>query len=521
MKKILLNILPALALFGTINTTAQVSSPITSCPTVLAVARSGFNNYNNEPVFFYSVNPFTGTAVILPGGPLKDPANPAANIDFNATGINGIDGYIYGIRPGIPDQKFYRVGSNYSRVLLGSILPPTPQAPANYSSVNPAAGEFDGSGNYYFTAGTGTMNANGSYNPTDFYIGKITAAASLVPGAGNIAPTYSLVNFTTLACGEFYSTLQAPIGFGSQGNTGIRDLVFNPRDGQLYTYVSYEYPIGSGTFKGQLLRINGPTGDIFCYPSSVLPFANTSNEVAGTAITPNGEILILFTGGDMYKTVSAGPGYTGAITYQGPSGITGGLRGDLAACVTSGSVVPVRITNVAATENNCMINVRWAVSGEQNVSRYNVEEADRNGFVSVSQISATNQAADHSYSVAIPVTSKSMKIRLKQTDLDGSISYAEIVSVNTICRKTKNMTVLNSAAVRNNLHIRWNNFQNAETVSLGIYNSTGARFWARSITVNGVSGSSELDVSALPAGAYLVRAQAAGGENFTERFIKN
>ncbi|MEJ7611316.1 MAG: hypothetical protein WKF88_09080 [Ferruginibacter sp.] len=85
MKRLLPKILFTLFLFQSLGVTAQVASPITSCPTMLAVARSGFNNYNNEPVFFYSLNPFTGSTVLLSGGPLKDPANPAANIDFNAT----------------------------------------------------------------------------------------------------------------------------------------------------------------------------------------------------------------------------------------------------------------------------------------------------------------------------------------------------------------------------------------------------------------------------------------------------
>ncbi|MEJ7611317.1 MAG: T9SS type A sorting domain-containing protein [Ferruginibacter sp.] len=413
------------------------------------------------------------------------------------------------------------MGSNYRSVLLGAIVPPVPQSPGNFSSVNPAAGELDGSGNYFFTAGTGTMNANGTYNPMDFYIGKIANTQTLPPGAGNIVPTYALVNFTNLACFEFFSTLQAPVSLSSPGNTGIRDLVFNPRDGQLYTYVSFEYPAGSGTFKGQLLRLNSTTGDIFCYPSAVLPFANTSNEVAGTAINPAGEILILFTGGDIYKTVLSGPAFTGAITYLGPSGIVGGLRGDLAACVTSSGVVPVRFTNVSAVENNCKVDVKWTVSGEQQVSRYNVELADRNRFVSLSEVAATNQLTDHSYNITVPVTSKSMRLRIKQTDLDGSVTYAEIVSLNTTCAKTKNMAVLNSAAVANTLQVRFNNFQNAESVFVSIFNSTGAQLTQRSLTVNGLSGLTGLDVSKLPAGAYLIKAQTTGGENFTERFIKN
>ena len=56
---------------------AQVSQPFPTCPAAVAVARTGTNTYANEPVSFYNVNPNSGSASLIAGGPLKDPANPA------------------------------------------------------------------------------------------------------------------------------------------------------------------------------------------------------------------------------------------------------------------------------------------------------------------------------------------------------------------------------------------------------------------------------------------------------------
>ena len=504
---------------------AQVSQPFATCPTSVAVARSGTNTYNNEPVTFYNFSTASGAATALPGGPLKDPANPANNMDINGVGLNSVDGYLYGMRPdAVTTPKFYRMGKNYSVEQIGTIAAPTPVAPAVIGAVNSAAADIDGGGTYYITAATASLTffPVPSATPKDFYIGTIANVAGLPAStSATITPSYVKLDFTGANCSGYYGTISAPVtSAASLANTGLRDLVYNPRDGKLYTYTSFETAPGSGVFMGQLFSVVPATGVVTCYPATVLPFANAGNEVAGTLMTVNGEIDVLFTDGSTYKTDMLGTNmFAGTISPLGASGITGGLRGDLAGCILA-ATVPVTLESFSGIENSCVVKYQWTVSQEVNMSKYNLELLNKSGqFVSAAQVAATNTAVAHTYTTTIPATDKVMTARLKQTDLDGSFTYSDIVRVTTSCEKTKGITILNSGTLTNNLQIRWNNFT-SEDVAVSVYNSTGSLISRKNMNTGTAAGISNISISQLPAGIYLIAAQTASGDKFTERFIK-
>ncbi|MBC7423900.1 MAG: hypothetical protein H7334_10660, partial [Ferruginibacter sp.] len=326
----------------------QASLPFMGCPGVsIAIARSGTNAYNNDPVTFYSLNTATGVTTALGGGPLKNPANTANNLDINAVGLNSADGYLYGMNPSVTATPgFYRMGSNYSIEQIGVLVAPPPgfngTSPVT-GIVNSAAGEFDNLGNYYFTAAGAAVVPgfpNPNYKMVDFYIGKLSNVAALAAGAGNLSPSYTKVDFSAVTCSDYYGSITAAGSQATAQNTGLRDLTYSAADGNLYTYVSFESPAGSGVFKGQLLKVNPATGVVSCFPSSVLAFASAANETAGVLIAPNGDIEVLFTDGSTYKTAASSPGvYTGAITLLNSASITYQLRGDLAGCGTT--IVPI------------------------------------------------------------------------------------------------------------------------------------------------------------------------------------
>lgn len=504
---------------------AQVSQPFPTCPATVAVARSGTNTYNNEPVTFYNLNTATGAATALPGGPLKDPANTANNMDINGVGLNSADGFLYGMRPdAVPTPKFYRMGKNYSVEQVGTIAAPTPVSPANTGVVNSAAAEFDGGGTYYFSAATATVSLfpTPSATPRDFYLGTISNAASLSAStSATITPTYVKLDFSGANCSGFYSTITTPVtSAASIQNTGLRDLVYNPRDGKVYTYTSFESPAGSGVFMGQLFSVIPSTGAVTCYPATTLAFANASNEVAGTVMTISGVIEVLFTNGTVYKTDMAGTNvFTGTISPLGNSGITGGLRGDLAGCILAGAV-PVTLERFSGAENSCTVKYQWTVSQEVNMNRYDLELMNKSGqFVSAAQTAATNTSVAHTYTATLPATEKVMTARLKQIDLDGDYAYSDIVRITTSCEKTKGITILNSGSLTDNLQLRWNNFT-LEDVAVSVYNSTGSLISRKNVNTSTAAGITNISISQLPSGIYLIAAQTASGDKFTERFIK-
>ena len=508
------------------NTFGQSPAPFSICPGVLAVARLGTNTYNGEPVNIYLVNPATGASTVLPGGPVKDPAAPVNNMDLNGAGINVADGLLYGMGANqATSQKFYKIGSNYIAQQVGVITPPAVTGIFDLGIVNPAAGELDASGNYYFTAVTGTVNPfpTPTFLPNTFYLGKISNVSSLPVGLANITPAYTPLNFSSALCSPFYLTLQTAISQTTAQNTGLRDLVFSPRDGNLYTYASYEFPSSSGNFFGQLLSVNPSTGIVTCYPPSALPFASPSNEVAGTAMTTSGAIDILFTGGDVYRTVFTAPNtYSGANTFAGNSGIPATLRGDFAACVTAGTVLAVSVEDVSASvTQDCTVQVNWRTAQEQHVNHFEIQTAIPGGsFNTLDHSEATNSATEHSYAKNIAVTGKSMQIRIKTNQNDGSFLYSKIISVDTHCDQTAGITILNNAAVTDRVQILVENNSAPGNYTFSIFNNYGALVSRKIISVHDFGSVYTMDAGTIAPGSYFLTAQSAGGERWSARFIK-
>lgn len=503
---------------------AQSITPFTTCPaTTLAVARGGGNVYSNEGVSFYNINPSTGVGTLIPGGPLKNPQFPVLNFDMNAVGVNSNDGFLYGINPGLT-PRFYRMGSNYGIQQLGVLAAPSVNFPL-FSFVNSAGGGFDNTGNYYFTALSAFISVNPpSLTPFEFYIGKLANTASLPAGTGNLTPTYTKLNFGNALCGEFLQTLQAASTPDNAENTGLRDLTYNPTDGQLYTYVTFEYPVNSGIFKGQLLRANPATGLVTCYPSSVLGFANASNEVAGVAVTFTGDLLILFTGGATYKAVSPSAGvYTGAITLLNSTSVPGPLRGDLATCggATAGPT-PVKFENFTATENRCNITYKWTIAQEVNVNHYELEIQNGQGLFTKSgnNIAAISSASEHTYSQQVPVDAKTMIARVKSVDNDGKITYSPILQTLTSCSGNPRVVILNSMSLENTLTARWSNISVNGRYNVNIYNSIGSLVSSQQVTVNAGTTNTTIDLRKLPAGTYIFVAQNNAGEKYNVSFVK-
>ncbi len=343
-------------------------SAFTGCPnTNLAIARPGYNTYNGEPLNIYMVDTATGATTLLPGGPLKNPYSNN-NVDVNGFGLNNQDGYLYGIIDSIssnnylsipmPVPIFVRVGSNYGIQSLGTL--PEPPNGVNYYGVNIAAGCNDDQGNYYFTAMTAAhapFPNSSAFVLTGFYLGKVSNVQSLAINSLTVGATWTAMDFSGANCSDFYSNVTSPLAlnsnfFAGTKAAGLSDFTYSKIDNKIYAYVAFESPVGSGVYKGQLLSVDPTTGKVNCYPeTSPLPFAGSNTEVAGIYTTANGSLEILFTNGDIYKTVMSSLGtYTGAITKVGssgisPLGVTGSIRGDLASCGFGHSVAPPQVIN--------------------------------------------------------------------------------------------------------------------------------------------------------------------------------
>ena len=502
---------------------AQVTVPFTGCPNEsLAIARSGSNNYAGESVNFYHVNAVTGSSVIIAGGPLKDPANTAVNMDINGVGLNMADGFLYGIQPGTTSTpNFYRMGSNYSIEKIGSLPVPEPLVSLgeNMGIINAAAGEFNTTNAFYYTAVTGFLNiVTGSFTPSRYHVGKVINVSSLAASSAVLTVAYTPINLTHINCSEYLSTIQEPVSASSRQNTGLKDIAYNQLDGNLYSFVTFEYPVGSGVFKGQLLKIDPLTGIVSCYPSTVLPFVNATNEIAGAMITSDGNFKLLFTNGNLYKADVSSPGvFTGSISLLKAESVTGVIRGDLASCGAA-VLLPVKFVDFTAKSKNCAVNFQWTVAQENNVQAYELQIMSENGtFISRKFVSATNSSLNHTYSTNLSDGAKVITCRVKQIDFSGQISYSKIIRIETTCAGLKTINVYYNKNANNDLQVKYNNCLSNEPVMLSIVRTDGAVLIQKKTAANEAQ---TLNIKMLTSGLYFLRAIFSDGTEDHKTFLK-
>ncbi len=324
--KIYLPIL-SMMLFTQTKIFSQASNPYSNCPDVnIAIAREGTNAVVTNPYFLYNVDQNTGAMTLVPGGPYKDPSNPSANLQINGVGVSRKDGYIYGLAfdGTTTTARFMRLDSTYGVTDLGAVPSPA-SASGLVGIVNPAAGDMDINGNFYFSAFT----FNPSPVPTfdKFYIGKIANTQSMVSGPPVVE--YFEVMVSGANCSAYISSLTA-----DPNNSGLKDFSFNARTNSFLTYATYKMP-GAANFSAQLLELVPVSGsplryELICYPTVTTQSAETS----GTLLDKTGKFTVLFTNGSFGALDrDAGGAYTGGFTMINPvTGLPNPLRGDMGSC---------------------------------------------------------------------------------------------------------------------------------------------------------------------------------------------
>ena len=332
--KIFLPILSIL-LFTQMKGFTQATRPYRNCPNVnIAIVRAGTNADVTNPYFLYHVNNFDGTMTLMPGGPYKDPANPAANLQVNGVGVNRKDGFIYGLAfegtstTVAPTVRFMRLDSTYGVTSLGNI--PAPVAgPGLIGVINPAAGETDTSGNFYFSAFT--VNPNPTPTIDKFYLGKISNVQAITSGPP-VVEYFEVIVTGSPNCSAYVTSLSA-----DPNNSGLKDFSFNAKTRSFWTYATYKNP-GASNFSAQVLELTpvagGGTSPIR-YQLNCNSIVNTHTaETSGTLIDFAGKFTVLFTDGT-FGVANRNPGgiYDGTFTFINTStGLPNPLRGDMGSC---------------------------------------------------------------------------------------------------------------------------------------------------------------------------------------------
>lgn len=193
----------------------------------------------------------------------------------------------------------------------------------------------------------------------------------------------------------------------------------------------------------------------------------------------------------------------------------GVFRGDL----YSGSTLPAKILEFTGVNRNGYNQLRWLVSDEIDVDRYELERsADGFNFQRVASKQAVGSMTAVNYSHADPVGAGASEFyyRLKVVDADGSYIYSAIVFIRTTS-KTK-ISVQNNP-FRNVIQLQYN-LERDQPITVNLFNSVGA--FLRRREFNAVSGSgvySIYDAENYPAGLYFLKVES-GDFKHTFKLVK-
>lgn len=183
-------------------------------------------------------------------------------------------------------------------------------------------------------------------------------------------------------------------------------------------------------------------------------------------------------------------------------------------------VLPVKLLSFKATLNDNAVKIKWVTAGETNSRSFTVERsADGTDYLPITTVNAAgNSSTKKNYEItdAQPATGKNF-YRLKQTDMDGRVTYSDIVHI--LFKKQKNdQLFIYPNPVNNYFRINiagaQNNYAAIITNSVGqpVFNGTG--------TVVKINDDISKNISNIKPGIYFI-SLVNNDVNYRGKFLKN
>ncbi|MFM2337153.1 MAG: hypothetical protein RL115_346 [Bacteroidota bacterium] len=261
--------------------------------------------------------------------------------------------------------------------------------------------------------------------------------------------------------------------------------------------------------------------------------ASGSVMVSGTAITSiSFKVFIRGDGGRISNgstTVTADNGLTPLWGFGSPNpfNANAGVSGDLmlmgVSVARTNIALPAHVFEASATVNATKVVLNWKTENEINTSHFSVERKTNNGaFETIgTQAAAGNFAGTKNYTITddiATILSNAIQYRVKLIDIDGKVSYTNIVTLNTTAFESVK-TWPNPFASNVNIALR---SSIATSVTTRIFDMSG-KLVAQ--TTNVLSkGNNQLNISNLNnlnKGFYMLHiSDVAGNINYTEKIIK-
>lgn len=229
--------------------------------------------------------------------------------------------------------------------------------------------------------------------------------------------------------------------------------------------------------------------------------------------------------GTHYKIRSNGAGGWIVTTQSGPGNIVAfgeselgklysvTLNGDISE-LTTNSTLPVRITNFNAVRRNGLVDVSWKTTQESGLKEFQLEYSlDTRNYQLATTLLASNNPGGSLYSYKHSLAAGgTVYYRLKIYNADGSFEFSPVLTI----QLDKQLTGASIPGLVRNNRLVFTLYEPYTT--LWVISPAGGVVVNRNVT--GMTGVNDINLPALPPGAYIIQLQGKG-KPFTGRIVVN
>lgn len=208
---------------------------------------------------------------------------------------------------------------------------------------------------------------------------------------------------------------------------------------------------------------------------------------------------------------------TGSTDYSG----TSTMDFFLAAFVNDFTTLPIVLSDFVAQKLTTAVNLKWQTSSEENVKRFVIERSnDGKTYKAIGQVAAVgNSSIKQLYNFVdnSPFMPATNFYRLLMQDADGATKYSKILTVKYSNELSLNMQ-LSPNPTSGNLQVQLPDGLKG-IINLQVFDLNGRTVKTQNLASDGNALSTSIDVTGLPNGLYILKAQS-GSTSLTSRFIK-
>jgi len=182
------------------------------------------------------------------------------------------------------------------------------------------------------------------------------------------------------------------------------------------------------------------------------------------------------------------------------------------------TVLPISLVSFTGKQTTGGLNVSWKVSDDSNPDFFEVERSTEGiSFRNIATVDATSSTS-YSYTDASQTSANSF-YRLKMTDLTGTVTYSNVISIQTNTAIAEGINVFPNIITGNSLYLETSTALNRASVIISDANGRQVNQKAIGKISKGQITTIETSTSKLPAGLYFLQVVEGNQSISVKRFI--